>query len=71
MNLVEPASLGPAEAYDLVDERVRNEGGTIARAELVGLLPTAVLAAIRRDRWAELDLATDRTIEARLPAGPG
>ena len=36
------------------------------RAELVGLVPAAVLDAAPLERWAELDLAADRTIEARL-----
>lgn len=61
LNLVDPAVVGPAAAYDLVDQHA-----PVTRAELVGLLPAAVLDAIRRSRWAELDLAPDRTIEARL-----
>jgi glutamate formiminotransferase len=61
MNLVDPFRLGPAEAYDRVAARVATAG-----AELVGLLPEAVLQAIAPARWDELDLAEDRTIEARL-----
>ncbi len=38
----------------------------IEHAELVGLLPEAVLERTPPQRWAELDLAPDRTIEARL-----
>ena len=38
------------------------------RSELVGLAPRAVLDAIDEDRWEELDLSPDRTIEARLAA---
>lgn len=60
-NLVNPAVLGPAEAFDAVTALV-----PVARAELVGLLPAAVLGAVPPGRWAELDLSTDRTIEARL-----
>jgi glutamate formiminotransferase len=66
MNLVEPHVLGPQEAYELVDSEVTAAGGSIARSELVGLLPAAVLDAIEPDRWARLDLAAERTIEARL-----
>jgi hypothetical protein len=38
----------------------------VARAELVGLLPGAVLDRVPPERWAQLDLAADRTIEYRL-----
>jgi glutamate formiminotransferase len=62
MNLVDPASVGPAEAYDAVAARV-----AVAGAELVGLLPAAVLAAVPESRWEELDLGASRTIEATLP----
>jgi glutamate formiminotransferase len=63
MNLVDPASFGPAEAYDAVRAQA-----PVARAELVGLVPRSVLEATPRGRWAELDLAEDRTIEARAEA---
>lgn len=66
MNLVEPADTGPAEAYALVDQHLRRAGAAIARAELVGLVPEAVLAAVDPADWARLDLSPDRTIEARL-----
>jgi hypothetical protein len=33
---------------------------------LVGLVPESVLSGIDPARWAELDLAEDRTIESRL-----
>ncbi|MCU0267367.1 MAG: hypothetical protein MUF83_01840 [Acidimicrobiales bacterium] len=61
MNLVAPDVTGPADVYDLVSREA-----AVARAELVGLLPAAVLRRTPRERWAELDLAEDRTIEARL-----
>jgi glutamate formiminotransferase / 5-formyltetrahydrofolate cyclo-ligase len=63
MNLIDPLVLGPATAYDAVAERA-----TVARAELVGLVPDAVRASIDPARWDELDLAGPRTIEARLAA---
>jgi glutamate formiminotransferase len=65
MNLVEPDELGPAEAWDLVAER-----GAVAGAELVGLVPRSVLERIDPARWAELDLAEDKTIESRLARLP-
>jgi glutamate formiminotransferase len=60
-NLTEPLVLGPADAYDLVAKHA-----TIARAELVGLLPEAVLGKMPPARWNELDVGPDRTIEARV-----
>jgi glutamate formiminotransferase len=63
MNLVEPLRVGPAEAWDRVASHVEVVG-----AELVGLVPRAVLTRTPRERWAELDLDEDRTIEARLAA---
>jgi hypothetical protein len=65
MNLVAPDRLGPAAAYDAVAALA-----PVRAAELVGLLPRAVLAAVPRPRWAQLDLGEDRTIEARLAPGP-
>ena len=71
-NLLDPLVLGPGEVYDRVAALLRTAGargqatGIIRRAELVGLLPAAVLQQIPPRRWAELDLSPDRTIEARL-----
>jgi glutamate formiminotransferase len=61
MNLVEPDLVGPAVAFDRVAAMVDVDG-----AELVGLLSARVLDAVPQQRWAALDLAPDRTIEARL-----
>lgn len=63
MNLVAPEVVGPATATDAVAARA-----PIAGCELVGLVPEAVLRAVPEARWAALDLAPDRTIEARLAA---
>lgn len=60
-NLTEPALVGPDAAFDAVATRTE-----VARAELVGLAPASVLAAIPTERWAELDLEPSRTIESRL-----
>jgi glutamate formiminotransferase len=53
-----------AAAHDAVAARA-----PVRRVELVGLVPEAVLRAVDPGRWAALDLAADRTIEARLAAG--
>jgi glutamate formiminotransferase/glutamate formiminotransferase/formiminotetrahydrofolate cyclodeaminase len=60
-NLIDPAVTGPDAAFDAVAARA-----PVARAELVGLVPAAVLDRIPATRWPELDLAPERTIEARL-----
>jgi len=68
-NLIAPLTLGPAAVFDAVAARAE-----VARAELVGLVPQAVLAAVPTERWTQLDLAPSRTLEARLgevQAGPG
>jgi hypothetical protein len=66
MNLIDPLAVGPHTAADRVGELLRAAGTSIDRAELVGLLPESVLRATPRPAWAALDLAEDRTIEARL-----
>jgi glutamate formiminotransferase len=63
MNLVDPATTGPAAVFDVVAHRAR-----VLRAELVGLVPRWVLDDVPAERWDQLDLAPDRTIEARLGA---
>ena len=71
-NLVDPATVGPAEVYDAVAGRLAGTGATIVRCELVGLVPASVLARTPPERWAALDLRVDRTIEARVEeAGVG
>jgi glutamate formiminotransferase len=61
MNLVDPDVVGPAAAYDQVAALA-----PVAGAELVGLLPERVLDDVPQQRWDELDLGADRTVEARL-----
>jgi glutamate formiminotransferase len=68
MNLVDPERWGPAAAFDLVADAARAAGAAVDGAELVGLVPATVLDAVDPRRWAALDLAEDRTIEARLAA---
>lgn len=57
MNLVDPEAVGPAAAYDAVAALA-----PVAGAELVGLVPRAVLDAVRPSRWAELDLSAARAL---------
>ncbi len=65
-NLLEPERYGPAALHDAVAAAVRKAGGEPEGGELVGLLPEVVLAAVPRDRWRELGLSEDMTVEARL-----
>ncbi len=61
MNLLSPLDVGPADVFDAVGREA-----AISRAELVGLVPMAVLEATPAERWDELDLHAARTIEARV-----
>ena len=65
-NLVDPFVLGPAQVFDTVCRLARDAGTSVARAELVGLAPAAVVDAVPAARRHDLDLDPDRTIEARL-----
>lgn len=60
-NLVDPERHTPDAVFDAVAARA-----PVARAELVGLLPRAVLERVPVPRWAALDLDPSKTIEARL-----
>jgi glutamate formiminotransferase len=70
-NLVEPDRFGPARLYDAVAALVADAGGAIEGAELVGLVPEAVLAAVPRSRWPEVGLSDTATVESRLAAVGG
>ncbi len=62
-NLIEPLEVGPAQVYDEVAALLKE--GAIDHAELVGLVPRAVLDAIDPTRWTQLGLSEAATIEAR------
>jgi glutamate formiminotransferase len=65
-NLTDAAATSIAELYDAVATGAAAQGCSVARAELVGLLPEIALLSAPRARWQELDLAEDRTIEYRM-----
>lgn len=65
-NLLDPMGFGPDKAYDAVSEMAAGHGTELTRAELVGLMPLAVLKAVPTERYPELDLDRSRTIEGRL-----
>ncbi len=60
MNLVDPERLTPADAYDAVAARA-----PVDRAELVGLVPAAVLHLIPPARWPELGLSAEKALPER------
>jgi glutamate formiminotransferase len=62
-NLIDPWSVGPGSVYDQVQSALRS--GSIDHAELVGLLPHAVLEQEDPSRWADLGLSEQQTIESR------
>lgn len=66
VNLVSPTLANPIDVVDAVKQHT-----TVHHCELVGLLPEETLRAIPQDRWEELDLAEDRTIESRLQRRSG
>jgi len=63
MNLIDYAVTGPLQVYDFVAQHAQ-----IDRAELVGLVPARALANIPRNRWSELDLSAEKTIESTMAA---
>ena len=63
-NLIEPVEVGPSTVYDQVAALLPR--GSIDHAELVGLLPRAVLEKEDPARWEQLGLSRETTIEARL-----
>ena len=79
MNLLSPMEVGPLAVYDAVT----TTGTPIARAELVGLLPGAVLEATPSERWerswnarrrtdgSDRSRAVQEAREARRGACPG
>lgn len=66
MNIVDIRNVSVADAFDAVAVRARQRGVTGTTAELVGLIPRQALEKVDPERWNELDLGNDKTIEWRL-----
>lgn len=62
-NLIDPTRVGPSVVYDAVEAAVAE--GAIERAELVGLIPAALLGREDPARWRQLAIGPDVTIESR------
>jgi glutamate formiminotransferase / 5-formyltetrahydrofolate cyclo-ligase len=63
-NLIDPMNVRPSMVYDKVVALL--DRGVIDHAELVGLIPDAVLRAEDPGRWEQLGLSVGATIESRL-----
>ncbi len=64
-NLLEATGANLVAVHDVVAAGAAARRCRLSRAELVGLVPGSVLAAIPRRRWPELDLNEASTVEAR------
>ncbi len=64
-NLVDVSLARPSEVYDEVAAML-TAPGVIDHAELVGLVPRALLQREDPHRWAELGLSEEATIESRV-----
>jgi glutamate formiminotransferase len=63
-NLLDPWAVGPSQVYDQVTSLLSK--GEIDHAELVGLVPLEVLEKEDPQRWEQLGLSEQMTIESRL-----
>ena len=61
-NLVDPLHTTPDVVVDQIRAALRADE-VVQRCELVGLAPAAMLGSIPRERWTELDLSIETTIE--------
>ena len=62
-NLIDPTTVGPSVVYDAVEAALKV--GSIERAELVGLIPAALLDREDPSRWRQLGIGPEVTIESR------
>lgn len=67
-NVTDPGAVSLALLHDAVANGAGQRGCSLVGAELVGLVPQTSLDRVPRHRWAELDLAPEKTIEARMAA---
>lgn len=66
MNLVDAEQISISAAYDAVATEAAVAGIRIEKAELVGLLTERHLLMNEPNRWEQLDIGLDRTVESRL-----
>lgn len=69
MNLIDPERIGPDIATDRVHYFAHQHNVAIDHCELVGLISHNALNKISPQRWNELDLSAEQTIEFRRSHG--
>ena len=69
MNLIDPDRIGPDIATDRVINIAHQHNVVIDHCELVGLIAHSALKKISEERWNELDLSSEQTIESRRTHG--
>jgi len=69
MNLIDPDRIGPDIATERVINIAHQHNVAIDHCELVGLIPQHALNKISEQRWSELDLSAEQTIEFRRQHG--
>jgi hypothetical protein len=69
MNLIDPERVGPEIATDRVYQFAKHHNVEVDHCELVGLISQDALNKIPEQRWNELDLSAERTIEFRRRHG--
>jgi len=67
-NLLDVNQCPPSAVYDRVGSMLR-ENERVTRTELVGLAPRSLLDAEDPRRWVQLDLSSEKTIEAAIARG--
>ncbi len=65
-NIVDTTAIKIDNLYDAVEKLALSKGVAISRAELVGLLPAECLATIPPNRYKQLDIGPERTVEGRI-----
>jgi len=65
MNLIDPERIGPDIATDRVHHFAQQHRAEIDHCELVGLMSQYALNKISQQRWNELDISAEQTIEFR------
>lgn len=64
-NVVDPGLVDLVDVYDAVARGAASHRCTVWRGELVGLLPGSALTAVPDQRWTEIGLRAEDTIEFR------
>ncbi len=66
MNLEDPERTSPFDVFRMVEQRVQSWGGRIARTEVIGMIPDALVLPAATDRLHLLDSPPSRLLSTRL-----